>query len=56
MLDDRQLVYLDMPKSACTSIKGTIGRSYGIDIEEGNFLAYQRWHTEMRKLPTSLDH
>jgi hypothetical protein len=56
VLDDRQLVYIHMPKSACTSIKATIGRSYGIGIEDGNLLADRRWHTETRVLPTSLKH
>lgn len=51
ILDDRKLIYIAIPKAGSTSIKSTIGRSYGIHKEEERIHSSSRWNTERGRLP-----
>lgn len=55
VFDDRELIYIELPKVACTSIKATIGQDYGITMTEDKHLGDSPlWHKEIGKLPPHL--
>ena len=52
--DDRKLVYIEVPKAGCTSIKATIGRYYGSRKMGGGLKESSHLRVERGALPQSL--
>lgn len=54
VMDDRKLVFISVPKAACTSIKIAMARSYGIEVDQAKLIHYDRVWQSWYGSPASL--